>query len=346
MMRKLACIGLLLCSISVSAQTPISFADIKGVQVGNAQDDVAKTGLTVLWFPKTAMGGVDISGGGPASRETPVIDPERADTPVDACVLSGGSAYGLGAANGVMECLEEHNIGYNVGVAKVPIVVQSDIFDLSYGSAKVRPDIAMGRKATEEALQGTHPISGNVGGGTGATVGKMCGMRQAQKAGIGYAAFQVGDVQVGAVVVVNAVGDVYEKSVKIAGSMNPERTEFIDGMKVIFKELNRNGSPVQKAMNESARTNTTIGAIVTNANFTKAQLKKIASMARNGFARAINPVGTQGDGDTIYAFSVDKEVKSDVNLVGALAAEAMEAAIIDAVKSAQIPNEEYLKNVR
>lgn len=329
-----------------SAQQPISFADIKGVQVGNAQDDVAKTGLTVLWFPNKAMGGVDISGGGPASRETPVIDPERADTPVDACVLAGGSAYGLGAANGVMECLEEHGIGYNVGVAKVPIVVQSDIFDLSYGSAKVRPDIAMGRKATEQALQGTYPISGNVGGGTGATVGKMAGMRQAQKAGIGYAAFQVGDVQVGAVVVVNAVGDVYEKSVKIAGSMNPERTQFLDGMKVVFRELNRDGSPVQKAMSEGARTNTTIGAIVTNANFTKAQLKKIASMARNGFARAINPVGTQGDGDTIYAFSVDKEAKSDVNLVGALAAEAMEAAIIDAVKSAQIPDEEYLKNVR
>lgn len=329
-----------------SAQQSISFADIKGVRVGNAQDDVAKTGLTVLWFPNTAMGGVDISGGGPASRETPVIDPERADTPVDACVLSGGSAYGLGAANGVMECLEEHGIGYNVGVAKVPIVVQSDIFDLSYGSAKVRPDIAMGRKATEEALTGNHPISGNVGGGTGATVGKMCGMRQAQKAGIGYAAFQVGEVQVGAVVVVNAVGDVYENSVKIAGSMNPARTEFLDGMKVIFREITRDGSPAQKAMNETARTNTTIGAIVTNANFTKAQLKKIASMARNGFARAINPVGTQGDGDTIYAFSVEKEVKSDVNLVGALAAKAMEAAIIDAVKSAQISNEEYLKNVR
>ena len=288
---------------------------------------------------------MDISGGGPASRETPVVDPVRADTPVNALVLSGGSAYGLGAANGVMECLEENGIGLKVGKIIVPIVLQSDIFDLGYGSSKVRPDAAMGRKATQEALSGNHPISGNVGGGTGATIGKMCGARQAQKAGIGYAAFQVGDVQVGAVVVVNAVGDVYENSVTIGGVMNPERTAFLDGLQVMYREINRDGSPAKQAMDEQARTNTTIGAIVTNASFTKAQLKKIASMARSGFSRAINPVGTMGDGDTIYAFSVEKTVQSDVNLVGTLAAQAMECAIIHAVKSAQISNEEFLKNV-
>lgn len=333
-------------STYTQAQQPIPFSQIRGVQVGNAQDDTAKTGVTVLYFPGTAMGGVDISGGGPASRETPVLDPDRADTPVDAVVLGGGSAYGLAAATGVMECLEEHGIGYNVGVARVPIVMQSDIFDLGYGSATVRPDAAMGRKACEEALHGNNPQSGNVGGGTGATIGKVCGGLQAQKAGIGYAAFQLGNLQVGAVVVVNAVGDVFENSVKIGGTTTPDRKSFLDARQVIYGTIQRDGSPAAQALNEQARSNTTIGAIVTNAQFSKAQLKKIASMARNGMARAIQPVGTMGDGDTIYALSTSADpVTSNVNLVGTLAAQAMEAAIIDAVKSAQISDEEFLTNV-
>lgn len=333
-------------SIFAPAQEVIPFSRMHGVQVGNAQDNIAKTGVTVLYFPGTAMGGVDISGGGPASRETPVLDPDRADTPVDAVVLAGGSAYGLAAATGVMECLEEHGIGYRVGRnMRVPIVVQSDIFDLGYGSGSVRPDASMGRKACEEALSGTNPVSGNVGGGTGATIGKVCGSAQAQKAGIGYAAFQLGEVQVGAVVVVNAVGDVFENSVKIGGVMTPDRKSFLDARQVMYGLIDRDGSPVQQAMREEARSNTTIAAIVTNANFTKAQLKKIASMARNGMARAIRPVGTMGDGDTIYSFSTGKEVNSNVNLIGTLAAQALEAAIIDAVKSSRISDEEYLKNL-
>lgn len=323
------------------AQQVIPFSQVQGVQVGNAQNNVAKTGVTVLYFPGTAMGGVDISGGGPASRETPVLDPDRADTPVDAVVLAGGSAYGLAAATGVMECLEEHGIGYNVGVARVPIVMQSDIFDLGYGSATVRPDAAMGRQACEEALHGNHPISGNVGGGTGATIGKVASGHQAQKAGIGYAAFQVGQVQVGAVVIVNALGDVFENSVKIGGVTTPDRKAFLDARQILYGEIGKDGS----VLTDQERSNTTIGAIVTNANFTKAQLKKIASMARNGMARAIQPVGTQFDGDTIYALSTGKEVQSDVNLVGVLAAQAMEAAIIDAVKSAKISDEEFLFNI-
>ena len=326
---------------SAQAQHVIPFAQVKGVQVGNAQDNEGKTGVTVLYFPGAAMGGVDISGGGPASRETPVLDPDRADTPLDAVVLAGGSAYGLAAASGVMECLEDNNIGYNVGVAKVPIVVQSDIFDLSYGNPKARPDAAMGRKACEEALVGTHPVSGNIGAGTGATIGKMQGMKQAQKAGIGYAALQVGDLQVGAVVVVNALGDVFEHSQKIGGLTTADRKAFLDSRKMAYGETEQQGTVI----NESARTNTTIGAIVTNGKFSKAQLKKIASMARNGYARAIQPVGTMGDGDTIYAVSVGQET-SDVNKAGMLAAQAMEMAILDAVKSAQITDEEYLNHVK
>ena len=345
-MKKIFATLPMLCAMAVQAQQVIPFSQLEGVQVGNAQDDEAKTGVTVLYFPNTAMGAVDISGGGPASRETPVVDPERADTPLDAIVLAGGSAYGLEAANGVMDCLEEHGHGYNVGVGVVPIVVQSDIFDLSYGSYSVRPDKAMGRRACLDALSGTHPVSGNVGGGTGATVGKICGMRQAQKSGIGYAAFQLGNLQVGAVVVVNAVGDIFENSVKIAGVTTPDRRAFLDFRQLMYGEIGPDGTPVQKTMAEADRTNTTIGAIITNGKFTKAKLRKIASMARNGYARAICPVGTQGDGDTIYAASTGSGVEADVNVVGTLAAQAMEAAIIDAVKSAQISDEEYLKNCK
>lgn len=333
----------LACLTNMQAQQVIPFQQIEGVRIGNATNQEAKTGVTVLFFPNKALGGVDISGGGPASRETPVLDPDRADTPLDAVVLAGGSAYGLAAASGVMECLEEHGIGYNVGVAKVPIVVQSDIFDLGYGSSRVRPDAAMGREACMDALGGNHPISGNIGAGTGATVGKMAGARQAQKAGIGYTALQVGDVQVGAVVVVNAVGDVFENGLKIAGVTTPDRKGFLDARKLTYREINRDGSPVAQVMDESARTNTTIGAIVTNVKLSKAQLKKMASMARNGYARAIQPVGTMGDGDTIYGVSVG-EKQANLNLVGMLAAQAMEMAIWDAVKSAQIPDQEFLSN--
>ena len=144
----------------------VPFSTLEGVMVGNAQDDDAKTGVTVLYFPHTASAGVDISGGGPASRETPVLDPTRNNTPLNALVLAGGSAYGLEASTGVMECLEQHGIGYDTGYALVPIVVQSDIYDLSYGSASVRPNKAMGYLACSRALEGNDPRSGNVGAGT------------------------------------------------------------------------------------------------------------------------------------------------------------------------------------
>ena len=152
----------------------IPFSSIEGVRIGNAQDDVAKTGVTVLCFPAGAKTGVDISGGGPASRETPVLDPTKENIGIHAIVLSGGSAYGLAAADGVMQCLEEHDIGFDTGFARVPLVVQSCIFDLSYGSAKVRPDKNMGYDACLDALNKGKAISGSVGAGTGATVGKLC----------------------------------------------------------------------------------------------------------------------------------------------------------------------------
>ncbi len=335
------CIGLLaVLSIGGTAQAAgmsmreIPFAKIDGVRVGNAQNDQGKTGVTVLCFPDGAKTGVDISGGGPASRETPVLDPTREDIGIHAIVLAGGSAYGLAAADGVMECLEENGIGYDTGFALVPLVVQSDIYDLSYGSADIRPDRAMGYEACRNALTKNHPRSGSVGAGTGATVGKFCGMKQSQKSGIGYHAVQIGELKLGAVVVVNALGDIYSGNQKIAGLMNESRTGFIDSAQEFYR--------LTAPKDLFARTNTTIGAIVTNGKFDKAQLTRIAAQARNGYARSIHPVGTLADGDTIYASACGKPVDADINMVGTLAAEVMAKAIENAIASSKMDDAEYL----
>ena len=304
----------------------IPFSTLEGVMVGNSQDDDAKTGVTVLYFPHTASAGVDISGGGPASRETPVLDPMCNNTPLNALVFAGGSAYGLEASSGVMECLEQHGIGYDTGYALVPIVVQSDIYDLSYGSASIRPDKAMGRLACSKALKKNDPRSGNVGAGTGATVGKILGMERAQKSGIGYAAYQLDNLVVGAVVVVNALGDIYHHGKKIAGLTNEDHIGFADSATELFRKIQ---SP-------QPGTNTTIGAVITNARFNNTQMRKIASMARNAFARCIRPVGTMFDGDTIYGISTSPHpVEADINIVGTLASDAMEDAIADAIRESR-----------
>lgn len=312
----------------------ISILDFEGLSIGHARNDDAKTGVTVLYFPGGAQVGCDISGGGPASREIHLTDSMTADNPINAVVLSGGSAFGLAAADGVMRCLEERGIGYNTGYALVPLVCQSCIFDLGYGSSNIRPDSAMGYAACEKALMGTDDAMGNVGAGTGATVGKLMGMKQAMKAGLGIHAIAVGDLKIAAVVVVNALGDVFDPGTgkKIAGLMDPERTCFLD-----FEELFTGFLTAQSQMN------TTVGCIITNARFDKAKMNKVASMTRNAYARCINPVGTLADGDSIYAASVG-EVVSDVNLVGTLAARVMEQAIVKAVEAAKLSDEEYLVN--
>lgn len=311
----------------------ISILDFEGVSIGHAQDDEAKTGVTVIHFPGGAQVGSDISGGGPASREVHLTDPMTADNPINAVVLSGGSAFGLAAAEGVMRCLEEHNIGYNTGYALVPLVVQSCIFDLGYGSSKIRPGAAMGYAACEKALSGSSTAMGNVGAGTGASVGKLLGMKQAMKAGLGIHAVQLGELKIAAIVVVNALGDIFHPGTgkKIAGLMDPERKIFLD-FEQVFASF----------MTAQANTNTTIGCVITNAKFDKAKLTKIASMTRNAYARCINPVGTMADGDSIYAASVGT-VAADVNLVGTLSARVMEQAIVKAVEAAKLPDEEYLK---
>ena len=314
----------------------IPIHEVGEVWFGNAQDDTAKTGVTVAIFPNGARVGVDISGGGPASRETPVILPTTAPTPVNAIVLAGGSAYGLAASDGVMRWLEENHIGFDTGGILVPIVVQSCIYDLTYGSSTRRPDSQMGYAACESAFKRGEIISGNFGAGTGATVGKLGGMSCAQKSGLGVFAVQVGELKIAAIVAVNAIGDIFDESTgqKIAGLLTDDRKIFSDSCAELYK-LTAQPNP---------RTNTTIGMIVTNANFDKTQLTKIAQMTQNAYARSIKPVGTTFDGDTIYAASVG-EVPADLNMVGTLSAEVMSTAIRRAVESSQLPDEEFLRHV-
>ena len=272
--------------------------------------------------------GLDIRGGGPASRDSGLLDPLTAADVVHAVVLGGGSAFGLGASNGVMEYLEKRGIGFDVGVTKVPLVVQSDIFDLTVGDKDVRPDPAMGYEAAKNAMESPNYKDGNYGAGCGATVGKISGMDTCMKTGIGSYAIEIGPLQIGAIVVVNSLGDIYDwrKGKKIAGLLAEDKKGFRDTVTLMEGSIDvRENKFVD---------NTTIGAIITNAKFTKSQLCKIAGMTHNGFARSIRPVHTTADGDSIYALSTG-DVNADMDLVGTLAAEVMSEAITRAVYSAK-----------
>lgn len=305
----------------------ISLNEIDDVLFGNAQDDNSKTGVTVAIFPRGARCGVDVSGGGPASRETPVLNPTTAPVPVNAIVLSGGSAYGLAAADGVMIRLEELGIGYETPAALVPIVVGSSIYDLNYGSATVRPDAEMGRAAVDSAFKREKIISGSFGAGTGATVGKICGMARAMKSGLGVYAVKIGALKIAALVVVNALGDIFDERTgeKIAGLLTADKKNFAD-TRAEFRKITETDL--------FQHTNTTLGIVITNGNFDRAQLTRLAVMTRNAFARSIKPVGTLADGDTIYAASVGT-INADLNMVGAIACDVMSTAIRRSVTNQQ-----------
>jgi L-aminopeptidase/D-esterase-like protein len=313
----------------------IDLMSIKGFKIGHYSDFEAATGCTVIICDKMCPAGVDIRGGGPASRESQLLNPLMAAGEINGVLLSGGSAFGLDAAGGVLEYLSENGIGLDVGGIRVPLVPESCIFDLGVGRGDVRPDKAAGRKACENASYDS-VVRGNVGAGTGASVGKCCGMERAMKSGVGTFAVEVGDLKVGAIVVVNAIGDIFEDGKAIAGLINEEGDGISSSFNQILKwqELRSKGNTLADIPNENSRANTTIGAIITNAKFDKSMLCKIAGMAHNGYGRAINPVHSMMDGDSIYALSVG-DVNSDVNTVGMLAAYVMEKAIIDGVKQAK-----------
>ena len=311
-----------------SRQRGIRVTDIAGIGIGQVENAGAGTGCTVLVCPGGMRAGLDVRGGGPASRESQLLNPLMAAQSIHAIVLAGGSAFGLGTANGVMACLEERGIGFDVGVTKVPLVAQADIFDLTVGDAFVRPDAAMGYEAARLALDAPNYRDGNFGVGCGATVGKIAGMDTCMKTGIGSCAVQIGALQVGALVVVNALGDVYDWKTgeQVAGLLTADKTAL------------RSTSEQMKAAIDAVDNrfvgNTTLAVVVTNAAFAKTQLCKIAGMGHDGMARSIRPVHTTADGDSIYAVSVGG-VQADQDLVGALAAEVISEAILRAVDSAE-----------
>ena len=310
---------------------------IPGIRVGHCTDIENLTGCTVIRFePAGATAAVDVRGSAPGTRETDLLDPVNLVETVHAVVLSGGSAYGLDAASGVMACLEQENIGMPVGEGVVvPIVPAAVLFDLAVGNPKVRPSAEWGFQACSKADQS--PVKmGNVGAGTGATVGKLLGMDRAMKSGLGSALLRLpGGFSVGALVAVNALGDVFDPETGgiVAGIRGDKAGKFLPSTEVILK---------QGAEQIFPGTNTTIGIIATDFPLTKTQLKKVAGMAHDGMARAINPAHTMYDGDTIFAVSVPSQknvpeiASADiVNLVGTAAAEVMAKAIVNGVKKAE-----------
>ena len=306
----------------------ISVNDILQIKIGQMEDAENGTGCTVFVCEDGMRAGLDVRGGGPASRESELLKPLSAAQYIHAIVLAGGSAFGLGTANGVMKCLEERNIGFDVGVTKVPLVVQSDLFDLTVGSAFRRPDPEMGYAAAVHALDDPNYRDGNYGAGCGATVGKITGMDSCMKTGIGSYAVQIGDLQIGAVVALNALGDVYDWKTgkQIAGLLKEDGSGFRDTQEYMKGNIDVVGNRFAG--------NTTLGVVITNAEFRKPELCKIAGMAHDGFARSIRPVHTSADGDSIYAVSVGN-VRADQDVAGTLAAEVVSEAIIRAVKSAE-----------
>ena len=306
----------------------ISVNDILQIKIGQMEDAENGTGCTVFVCEEGMRAGLDVRGGGPASRESELLKPLAAAQYIHSIVLAGGSAFGLGTANGVMKCLEERNIGFDVGVTKVPLVVQSDLFDLTVGSAFRRPDPEMGYAAAVHALDDPNYRDGNYGAGCGATVGKITGMDNCMKTGIGSYAVQIGDLQIGAVVALNALGDVYDWKTgkQIAGLLKEDGSGFRDTQEYMKGNIDVVGNRFAG--------NTTLGVVITNAEFRKPELCKIAGMAHDGFARSIRPVHTSADGDSIYAVSVGN-VRADQDVAGALAAEVVSEAIIRAVKSAE-----------
>ena len=306
----------------------IRITEFEEILIGQAENVEAATGCTVIVSKKGMTAGIDVRGGGPASREIELLQPLTAQHGIHAVVLSGGSAYGLAAGNGVMKCLEENDIGYDVGVCKVPLVCQSDLFDLTVARPDIRPDENMGYEAAEIALNGGNYRDGNYGAGCGATVGKWGGMDTCMKSGIGSYAVQIGALKVGALVAVNAAGDVYDwkNGKKTAGLLNKDKSGFGNSLELMLM----NTGVVENRFTE----NTTLGVVITNAAFDKTKLCKIAGMAHDGYARSINPVHTSVDGDSIYAVSVG-DISADMDVVGTIAANVMSEAILRAVSSCE-----------
>lgn len=304
-----------------------------GLRVGHWTNRDCGTGCTVVLCPQGAVAGVDIRGGAPGTRETSLLDAACAVERVHAVLLSGGSAYGLSAADGVMRWLEERGYGFDVGVAKVPIVPAAILFDLPVARADVRPDAAAGYAACEAATDG--PVQqGSVGAGTGASCGKALGFSRATKAGLGSASVRLpSGVIVAALAVVNAFGDVVDPRTGriVAGARRHDGAGFADSMAYL---ASTDGLTIARLAEQGSIQNTTLAVVATNAALTKSHATKVAQMAHDGLARVIRPIHTMLDGDAIFALSLGDQ-RADVSLIGALAAEAVAQAVINGVMAAE-----------
>jgi L-aminopeptidase/D-esterase-like protein len=303
-----------------------AITDVPGIRVGHYTDLEAATGCTVVLCEEGAVGGVAVRGAAPGTRETDLLRPMHLVRRAHAVLLAGGSAFGLDAAAGVMRYLEERNCGFDTGVARVPIVPGAVLFDLAIGDPTVRPDAEAGYQACLAATDG--PVAeGNAGAGAGATVGKLLGLGQAMKGGLGTASQRIGGgIVVGAIAAVNPLGDIVDPQTGsiLAGARNAEGTGFINTAETI-----KHGPP-QPAQ---SFTNTTIGVVATNARLNKEEANKLAQLACNGYAHAVRP-STMFDGDTLFALSLgDKQ--GDLSAIGTAGAEVVAQAIVRAVKKAE-----------
>lgn len=313
-----------------TAPVPSGITAVPGIRVGHKTLAERPTGCTVILADAGTVGAVDVRGGAPGTRETDLLSPENTVNRVDAIVLSGGSAFGLDAAGGVMKFLSEKKIGYPTAGGPVPIVPAAILYDLTVGGRpEVRPDAACGYAAAAAATTGDIE-NGSVGAGAGATVGKMMGGQRAMKGGIGSVSLRTSDgLIVGAIVAVNAAGSIVDPRTgkPVAGVRTADGKGLEDPFSLVLRGAILPGN---------GRENTTIGVIATNARLTKAQALKVAEMAHDGMARAIVPSHTPSDGDTLFALATGQLAgEPNVGAIGALAAEAVTHAILRAVRTAR-----------
>lgn len=301
----------------------ISFTEIKGIQIGQAQNTYSATGCTVVLCKEGATAGVDVRGGGPATRETDALNPKNLVQEIHGLCLSGGSAFGLDATSGVMQYLEEQKCGFFIADCYIPIVCGASLFDLCVQDSHIRPDKQMGYEACVNS-ETNNFTNGNYGAGTGASVGKLLGAEYAMKTGQGIYAIEVDGIQVCALVALNAVGNVRYNGKYIAGIYKDNH--ICDPINILQAHIKTNSTPT--------RTNTTIGCIITNAKLTKSQCNKIASIAHNAYAEMIFPVHTMSDGDTVFVLSTN-EIECMPDAIGAFSVKVMNEAIYRATTSAQ-----------
>ncbi|MBT2323608.1 P1 family peptidase [Variovorax paradoxus] len=318
------------------ASSPAPYAgaitDVEGIEVGHFSDPRRPTGCTVILAREGAVAGADVRGAGPGTRETDLLAPGNLVQQVHAVMLAGGSAWGLAAADGAMRWLEERGIGLDVGFGIVPIVPAAVLFDLPLGDARIRPDAAAGYAACEAASNAA-PAEGNVGAGSGALVGKLFGVHRAMKGGIGTASITVNGVTVGALIACNALGDVVDPDTAqvVAGARTEDGRALMDTRRALLRG--------EAAKPPLAGTNTTLGVIATDAALTKTQANRLAAVAHDGLARAINPVHTMSDGDTLFALATGRVplvgAAPGMTVLGIMAAEVVARATLRAVRAAR-----------